>query len=61
MKLNKKISKLIESIAKKHFFIETLEERGRSSLDFHEVSVIGMQRALEEAYNAGFEAGKGDK
>jgi len=30
---------LLTSIARKHLFIETLEERKSDSLDFHDVSV----------------------
>jgi hypothetical protein len=33
--------------------IPTLEVRGRDSLDFHEVGVQGISRALEEAYKLG--------
>jgi len=44
---------LLAGIAQKHLFIETLEERKRDSLDFHEVSVWGIQAALEAAYAAG--------
>lgn len=50
--------KLFESIAKKHLFIETLTLRKLDRLDFHEVGVLGVQSALEAAYQAGFEAGK---
>ncbi len=44
---------LLADIAQKHLFIETLEERKSDSLDFHEVSVWGVQAALEAAYAAG--------
>jgi hypothetical protein len=40
-------------LAKKHFFIETLETRERDSLDFHDVAVWSIRAALEEAYEAG--------
>lgn len=30
--------------------IDTLEERGRDALDFHEVGVVSLRRALETAY-----------
>ena len=49
---------LMVSIAKEHLFIETLEERKRDSLDFHEVSVWGVQAALEAAYAAGLAAAR---
>ncbi|WP_428548460.1 DUF6900 domain-containing protein [Profundibacter sp.] len=47
---------LLASIAQKPLFIETLEERKSDSLDFHEVSVWGIQAALEAAYAAGLAA-----
>ena len=47
---------LLADIAQKHLFIETLEERKSDSLDFHEVSVWGVQAALEAAYAAGIAA-----
>lgn len=53
---------VILTIAKEHFFVETLDSRNRDHLDFHEVSVVGMQRALQAAYQAGQEAAlKGTK
>lgn len=33
--------------------IETLEERKSDSLDFYEVSIWGIKRALAEAFEAG--------
>ncbi|MBI1338067.1 MAG: hypothetical protein GC164_14060 [Phycisphaera sp.] len=44
---------LFTQIARKHLFIETLEPRNRDHLDFHDVGVVGVQRALDEAYLAG--------
>jgi len=44
---------LILEIAKRQFFIETLETRERDSLDFHDVAVWSIRAALEEAYEAG--------
>ena len=49
---------LMAGIAKEHLFIETLEERKSDSLDFHEVSVWGIQAALEAAYAAGLAAAR---
>lgn len=43
----------IEQIAREHLDIETLENRGSDALDFHEVSVWGLRKALSEAYQAG--------
>jgi hypothetical protein len=42
-----------ERIAKKHLFIETLEERKSDSLDFKDVAVWCVAAALEEAYELG--------
>ena len=44
---------LIAEIARRVLDIETLDERKSDSLDFHEVSVWGLKRALEQAYEAG--------
>ena len=52
---------LVGELAQKHLFIKTLEERKRDSLDFHEVSVWGVQAALEAAYAAGFAAANQEK
>lgn len=41
------------AIAKRHLHVETLETRGSDSLDFHDVGVIGIGRALADAYNLG--------
>jgi len=49
---------LLSELALKHLFIETLEERKWDRLDFHEVSVWGVQAALEAAYAAGLAAAK---
>jgi len=35
--------------------IETLETRHRDALDFHELAVWSVKKALEDAYNAGAE------
>ena len=44
---------LYTSIARDHLLIDTLEVRNMDGLDFHEVSVTGVRRALEAAYDAG--------
>ncbi|SIS92017.1 DUF6900 domain-containing protein [Phaeovulum vinaykumarii] len=44
---------LMLDIAKRHFFVETLDTRNSDGLDFHEVAVWAMRTALEEAYAAG--------
>ena len=46
------------AIAQKHFGVETLDERKRDSLDFHDIHVGQIKAALEAAYQAGLEAGK---
>ncbi len=53
----KKQDQQIIEIAKRHLQIETLEERKSDTLDFHEVSVWGVKRALEEAFELGRQAG----
>lgn len=57
MKIMKNI---ILKIAQKHFGVETLEERKRDALDFHEVAVWEMKQALEAAYQAGRESREGE-
>jgi hypothetical protein len=44
---------LFTQIAREHLLINTLEERKRDHLDFHEVSVVGVRQALDAAYRAG--------
>ena len=55
--LSKTIDKKIEKIAKDQFFIETLETRNSDQLDFYDISVWSIKKALERAY----ELGKKDK
>ena len=45
----------IERIARDHLGVETLETRGRDSLDFHEVSAEGIRRALLAAWTGGIQ------
>jgi hypothetical protein len=49
---------LFTEIARKHLLIETLEERHRDSLDFHDVNVVCVRDALLAAYRAGAEAAR---
>jgi hypothetical protein len=58
MKIKAAAKKILLNIAKKRFHIETLETRNSDSLDFHDTAVWGMKEALEEAYKAGYEAGR---
>lgn len=44
---------LISDIAKEHLYIETLETRNRDCLDFHDLSVWQIKKALEAAFEAG--------
>jgi len=47
---------LFTAIAKEHLSIKSLRVRGLDQLDFHEVSVWQVRRALLAAYEAGQEA-----
>ena len=47
------LDRLLTAIAAEHLGITTLETRRRDALDFHEVSVFGIKRALTAAYQAG--------
>lgn len=47
------VAKLLEAIALQHLGIETLQTRGRDSLDFHEVGVASVRAALAAAFEAG--------
>ena len=44
---------VLAEIAKKHLWIDTLAERKRDALDFHEVGVVAVRKALQAAYDAG--------
>lgn len=48
-----RLDQTLEQIAQTELRIETLRERKSDSLDFHEVSVWGLKRALKAAYDAG--------
>ena len=56
--MNKAKTKLFAKIAKIAFGIETLQERKSDRLDFHNVSVMSLQEALDSAYEMGKEAGR---
>lgn len=47
----------LSDIAKRRLFVETLEERRSDSLDFHSVGVVGLRKALLEAYTLGVRTG----
>jgi len=44
---------LVEEIAREELSIETLKERGRDQLDFHEVGVVSLRKALQRAFMEG--------
>ena len=50
------LTALLEKIAREELGIETLEERRSDRLDFHEVGVVKLRKALERAYRLGREA-----
>jgi len=43
----------MEQIAKKHLGIKTLKTQNSDSLDFHDLAVWNIKRALKAAYNEG--------
>lgn len=47
------MDELFTEIAKKYLGVDTLEERKRDSLDFHDIAVWQIKDALEAAYAAG--------
>jgi hypothetical protein len=47
------MNETLADIAKKVLSIETLETRKMDSLDFHDVAVWQLKKALEAAYRAG--------
>ncbi len=47
---------LLETIAREVLNITTLTTRGRDALDFHDVGVVSLKRALKRAYAAGCDA-----
>ena len=55
------INNILTQIAKNHLGIETLEARNSDQLDFHDVGVISLKKALYAAYIMGCEAGKQDQ
>lgn len=48
-----KLNALLTEITKEELLVETLETRWSDNLDFYDVSVWGIKRALERAYEAG--------
>lgn len=56
-----KIDDLLLAIAKQHLGIGTLEARNSDSLDFHDIGVSSLKRALHAAFVAGQESGLNDR
>ena len=54
-------SSLLEQIALKHFFVQTLQTQNRDCLDFHDVSVWALESALKSAFEAGVQAALKEK
>lgn len=52
-KISKEVYQKILEIAKRHFYVKTLESQKSDSLDFRETSVWSIKDALIDAYNAG--------
>lgn len=48
----------LQLVAAEHCHVETLEKRGRDALDFHDIGVAGLRRALAAAFNAGRVVGR---
>lgn len=48
-----RLDQILEHIAQEKLRIPTLQERRSDGLDFHEVSVWTLKRALQAAYDAG--------
>jgi len=62
VKMSSSINKTLLDIVKKHIpTFDTLEERGSDSLDFHDVGVVGLKRALQAAFLAGVKYAEADK
>jgi hypothetical protein len=51
----KAIDEKLLGIAKSELHFETLELRGRDSLDFRDVGVLSVKNALRLAYNVGYD------
>lgn len=58
MSILKRHRKAIEAIAKNDLDLETLDTRNSDSLDFHDLAVWEIRKALESAFRAGLEAGQ---
>ena len=59
-KIKKEIEDGLEEIAKEALFLDTLETRNMDDLDFHDISVWRIKRALFKAYQLGNQNKKGE-
>ncbi len=48
----------IQQIAKQTLGLETLATRNSDNLDFHDLAVWSLEKALQAAFEAGLKAGK---
>ena len=53
IKDDKDVLDIFSKIAKEELCIDTLEKQGRDCFDFHDVGVVGLQRALKRAFVEG--------
>lgn len=51
-------TKTIDDIARRLLGIETLETRSSDALDFHDLAIWNIRKALEAAYDAGTQAAR---
>lgn len=49
---------IFEDIVLDRLSIPTLQRRGREFLDYHDISVWGLHRVLQDAYEAGLAAAR---
>lgn len=54
--MNTALDTLFETIAREVLDIPTLATQGHDALDFHDVGVVSLKRALARAYAAGCDA-----
>ena len=59
--LNEDFNRLLEKIAKDNIGLETLETRKSDDLDFHDVAVWSIKKALQDAFIAGMTVGNSIK
>lgn len=57
-KIPHEADQIVEEIAKKHLFIDTLVSRNSDRLDFYDCGVASLRYALLAAYEAGLKAQK---